>query len=175
MTAGIVVYTVGHSNQAQERLVAALTKGGIDLVVDVRSFPASRRNPQFNRDVLVAALPGQGIGYRHLPELGGRRRPRAGSANMALGDPGFRGFADYMATPEFEAGLVKLIEAAKEARAAIMCAETLPWRCHRSLIADALVARGVEVEHLIGGSRRRHALSPMARVEDGRVTYPALL
>ena len=94
---------------------------------------------------------------------------------MALGDPGFRGFADYMATPEFEAGLVKLIEAAKEARAAIMCAETLPWRCHRSLIADALVARGVEVEHLIGGSRRRHALSLMARVEDGRVTYPALL
>src|SRR3990172_12073164 len=100
MTAGIVVYPVGHSNQAQERLVAALTKGGVDLVVDVRSFPASRRNPQFNRDVLVAALPGHGIGYRHLPELGGRRRPRAGAANMALGDPGFRRLPRLKGQPE---------------------------------------------------------------------------
>jgi len=170
-----MLWTVGHSNQPQEGLIDALLTAGIELLVDVRSFPVSRRNPQFNRDALAATLAQHAIEYRHLPELGGFRRARPDSVNTALRTPGFRGYADYMATPEFEAGLEKLIEAANEKRTAIMCAEAVPWRCHRSLIADTLVARGVEVEHLLGGSRRRHALSPLARVENGRVSYPALL
>lgn len=174
MAAPLVLYTVGHSNRGYERLIAALESVGVRLLVDVRTFPYSRRNPQFNKEVLAKELSKHGIEYFHLPSLGGRRRPRAGSPNKALGDKGFRGFADYMGTPEFAAGVADLTDLAAQKVAAIMCAEALPWRCHRSLIADALVARGVEVVHLIGSSARKHVLSSLARVEGDCVTYPAL-
>lgn len=169
------IWTVGHSNVPAEVLIGTLTEAGIRQLVDVRRFPASRRNPQFNRERLSAALEQVGIRYGHMPALGGRRTAAPDSPNTALRDPGFRGFADYMATPEFDAALSDLIEVAARAPTAIMCAEAVPWRCHRSLIADALVARGVDVRHLVGGQARPHVLSPAARVEGDSVTYPALV
>ncbi len=141
----------------------------------MRRFPASRRNPQFGSGALAASLQQHGIAYRHIEALGGRREPMPDSPNTALTNEGFRGYADYMATPPFDEALQSVIEAAETQRVVIMCAEALPWRCHRSLIADALLARGIEVEHLIGLIRRPHQLSSYARVEDSRVTYPALL
>ena len=170
-----VLYTVGHSNQPAEALVMTLLEAGVRRLVDVRRFPASRRNPQFNREALASLLAVRGIEYGHAPELGGRREPLPDSTNSALRDPGFRGFADYMATAEFEGALQVLIDEAGRLPTAIMCAESLPWRCHRSLIADALVARGIEVRHLVGGRQRPHELSVYARVEEGRVTYPGLV
>jgi uncharacterized protein (DUF488 family) len=152
-----------------------LTGAGIELLVDVRRYPMSRRNPQFNRETLAATLVQDGIDYSHAPDLGGRREPNADSSNTALRDAGFRGFADYMATSEFASALATLIENAEQRRTAIMCAESLPWRCHRSLISDSLVARGLVVEHLLGGKTRKHILTPSARVEGGHVSYPALL
>lgn len=171
----LTVWTVGHSNVDAEVLLKALRAADIELLVDIRRFPQSRRNPQFNRDRLAQLLREAGIEYRHMESLGGRRIPDERSANRGLRDEGFRGYADYMATPEFEAALMELIEAADTRRTAIMCAEALPWRCHRSLVADTLVARGVRVLDLVGGKEHEHALSPSARVEDGRVTYPAML
>jgi uncharacterized protein (DUF488 family) len=173
--ASTVIYTIGHSNRPLKDLIQELQNVGIELVADVRRYPASRRNPQFNREALAAALPEHGIAYNHFAELGGRRTPEPHSTNGALRDPGFRGFADYMATTEFDLALDDLITLAAQKRTAVMCAESVPWRCHRSLIADALVARGVEVQHLIGGRQRDHTVSASARVEGGRVTYPALL
>ena len=138
-------------------------------------YPQSRRHPQFNRDRLAQALDEAGIEYRHMLSLGGRRRPVAESLNLGLRDEGFRGFADYMQTAEFATALVEVIEAATAGRVAIMCAEAVPWRCHRSLISDGLTARGVKVLHIIGGRQREHFLTPAARVEGERVTYPTLL
>jgi uncharacterized protein (DUF488 family) len=169
------IWTLGHSNVLAAKLIETLKGASIALLVDIRRFPMSRRNPQFNREALSASLREAGIDYLHAPELGGRRTPNRDSINLGLRDAGFRGFADYMWTPEFDVALAALLEAAEAQRVAIMCAEALPWRCHRSLIADALVARGVEVLHLVGGKERPHALSPHARVQDGRVAYPALL
>jgi uncharacterized protein (DUF488 family) len=171
----VTIYTIGHSNVPQEALVDALLAGGVELLVDVRRFPSSRRYPWFNHEALATALTGHGVGYLHAPHLGGRRDPDPESANTALTNAGFRGFADYMQTSAFEGTLAGLIDSAKRQRTAIMCAEALPWHCHRSLIADALVARGVQVEHLLGGRSQRHALSPYARVQDGRITYPGLV
>ena len=172
----VTVYTIGHSVQPQEALVDSLLRASIELLVDVRQYPASRRNPQFNAEALARTLPEHGIEYRHMRVLGGRREPSPDSTNLALRNDQFRGYADYMATPEFDAGIEALIELAQERRTAVMCAEAVPWRCHRSLLADALLARGVAVEHLIGASEPRpHTLSPHARIEAGRVTYPALL
>lgn len=150
---------------------------GIESLVDIRRYPMSRRNPQFNAETLARALENEGIHYRHEPDLGGRRTPRADSSNLALKDDQFRAFADYMQTAEFDAALSRLIDDASHARTAVMCAEALPWRCHRSLLADALVARGVAVEHIMTASKAQpHALSPAARVNDsGPVTYPLLL
>ena len=169
------VWTVGHSNVPVDRLLETLKSARIELLIDIRRFPMSRRNPQFNQEALAASLAEAGIDYRHAPELGGRRTPQPNSFNLGLRDPGFRGFADYMWTPEFDAALSSLIDAASTRRTAIMCAEAVPWRCHRSLIADALVARGAEVLHIIGTKQRPHALRPYARVQNGRVAYPALL
>ena len=169
------VWTVGHSNVPAAQLIETLTKASIELLVDIRRYPMSRRNPQFNSDALAASLHQAGIDYRHAPELGGRRAPHPDSFNLGLRDAGFRGFADYMWTPEFDVALSTLLDEAASRRTAIMCAEALPWRCHRSLIADALVTRGVEVLHLVGGKQRPHTLSPHARVQEGRVAYPALL
>jgi uncharacterized protein (DUF488 family) len=138
-------------------------------------FPHSRRHPQFNAERLAASLQEAGIAYTHMASLGGRRTPREDSANLGLRDEGFRGFADYMATLPFERALRELLRGAREGSTAIMCAESLPWRCHRSLIADALVAWGLRVVHLVGGGEREHALTAAARVEGRRVCYPALL
>ncbi len=169
------VWTVGHSNVAVEVLLDALRSAEIRQLVDVRQYPQSRRNPQFNRAALDATLHDTGIEYWHMPSLGGRRTPLEDSLNLGLRDAGFRGFADYMGTPEFEAALQDVLDLAKSGRTAIMCAESLPWRCHRSLISDALVARGVQVLHIVGGKEREHALTATARVEGASVTYPALL
>ncbi len=170
------VLTIGHSTGSSDGLIARLVQHGVGLLADVRAFPRSRRNPQFNIDVLPRALAETGIGYRHLAALGGRRSPRPDSANAAWREPGFRGFADYMETPAFAEALAGLLALAGQQSVAIMCAEAQPWRCHRSLIADALVARGVAVEHIMGKERRRlHRLPPFARVADQRVSYPAVL
>jgi uncharacterized protein (DUF488 family) len=174
-TGGVKLYTVGHSNQPVAALVETLAAAGVRRLADVRRYPRSRRNPQFNSDALARALQDNGIAYTHRADLGGRREPRPDSPNTGLRDRGFRGFADYMQTAEFAAAMTSLVEDASKTLTAIMCAESLPWRCHRSLISDALVARGVEVEHLIGATRRQHALTASARVEDGRVCYPSLL
>jgi uncharacterized protein (DUF488 family) len=168
------IYTIGHSNRSLDALIDELLGAHIELVADIRRYPASRRNPQFNRDTLATALSQHGIAYHHFVELGGRRTPEADSTNMALRDPGFRGFADYMGTSDFDVALDDLLTIAAKKRTAIMCAESVPWRCHRSLLSDALLARGVEVRHLIGGKEREHSLSPIARVEGDTVRYPAL-
>jgi uncharacterized protein (DUF488 family) len=139
----------------------------------VRTIPRSRHNPQFNRETLPAVLAQAGIGYAHLPELGGRRRPRPDSPNAGWRNDSFRGFADYMQTPEFAEGLRRLVDMAGDGGLAVMCAEAVPWRCHRSLIADALTLRGVRVQHLIGvDAVRPHILTPWARVDGTTLIYP---
>ncbi len=170
----VVVSTVGHSTRSLADLIALLRRHGVVTLVDVRTIPRSRHTPQFNRELLAVELPGAGIRYVHLPRLGGLRQGLGkASPNTAWRNPSFRGFADYMLTPDFEAGLNELLELAKEGPVAIMCAEAVPWRCHRSLIADALVARGVPVRHLLGANRADpHRLTPFARVEGQRVSYP---
>ena len=171
----MTVWTIGHSNVGAEVLIGAVQGAGIEVLCDIRRFPMSRRNPQFNRDDLAASLAEAGIEYQHWPSLGGRRTPSKDSINLGLRDAGFRGFADYMWTPEFDETLAALLELAEGKRVAVMCAEAVPWRCHRSLLSDALLARGVEVRHVVGGKERLHTLAPYARVQDGRVAYPALL
>jgi len=169
-----VIFTVGHSTRAQQELVAILKEAGVELLVDVRRFPGSRRHPQFGKEALRAGLAAAGIAYRHEPDLGGRREPRPDSPNTAWRVAGFRGYADHMASTEFRVALERLI-AQPETPTVVMCAEALPWKCHRRLIADALAARGVEVVHLLGpGQRQIHVLDPNAVVgPDGVVAYPA--
>jgi len=169
------VFTLGHSTRSAEELIALLQEAGVELLVDVRRFPGSRRHPQFGREALAAALAAAGIEYRHAPDLGGRRSPRPDSPNTAWRVAAFRGYADYMDSPEFQAALSRLAAAAAERPTAILCAEAVPWRCHRRLIADALVARGVPVVHLLAPGRREpHALHPDARpLPGGRLVYPA--
>jgi uncharacterized protein (DUF488 family) len=156
-----------------EEFVALLKAHRIKLVADVRTIPRSRHNPQFNRDALSETLRGAGIEYVHLPELGGLRKSRTDSTNMGWRNLSFRGYADYMETPEFENGMKRLMELAGIQPTAIMCAEAVPWRCHRSLIADALVARGAEVFELSSVTRAQpHKVTPFARIEGTRVSYP---
>jgi uncharacterized protein (DUF488 family) len=139
----------------------------------VRTVPASRRVPHFAKAALARSLPARGIDYLHAPELGGLRKPKADSINLGWRNVSFRGYADYMQTDEFWAAIDRLQDLARSHRLAIMCAEAVPWRCHRSLIADALTVRGVEVRHITGrGEPARHSMTPFARVEDGRITYP---
>ena len=165
--------TIGHSTRSLEELVALLRAHGGERVADVRRFPRSRRHPHFAADALARDLPKTGIAYRHLPGLGGFRRPRPDSPNTAWRNASFRGYADYMATDEFASHLGALLDDARTAPTAIMCAEAVPWRCHRSLIADALLARGVQVRHILGLARAEpHVLTASARVEGGRVRYP---
>ena len=169
-----VILTVGHSTRPIDDFVELLRAHGVERVVDVRTIPRSRHNPQFNGDALAASLGQAGIAYTHLKSLGGLRHAPADSRNLGWRNASFRGFADYMATPEFEQGLARLLELAARKRCAIMCAEAVPWRCHRSLIADVLTARGVAVEHVMSpGKRGVHRLTPFARVRAKRVTYPA--
>jgi len=168
------VWTIGHATRALSDFVALLAEHGIGQLVDVRTIPRSRHNPQFNRDTFPRALAEAGVGYAHMPGLGGLRRPRADSTNTGWRNAGFRGYADYMETAEFEQNLAALIGLAGRRATAIMCAEAVPWRCHRSLIADALTARSLPVTHVLGpGAAREHVLTPWARVDGMRVSYLA--
>ena len=167
------LWTIGHSTRSLEAFVELLRGHGIQRLVDVRRFPRSRRHPHFNTDALAEALPAAGLAYRHLPGLGGFRRARADSRNAGWRNASFRGYADYMQTDAFAAELATLLEEARAGRTAYMCAEAVPWRCHRSLISDALVARGVEVRHILGPAPAElHALMAGARVEGTHVVYP---
>jgi len=147
---------------------------GVELLVDVRTLPRSRYNPQFNRETLPASLAGAGIGYRHMPGLGGLRHPRKDSTNTGWRNDSFRGYADYMQTPEFAENIRQLLMLEDGRKVAVMCAEAVPWRCHRSMIADALTARGVRVQHIMSATKANpHKLTSFARVEGERVTYPS--
>jgi uncharacterized protein (DUF488 family) len=171
---GVRVYTIGHSTRTLDELVEALRSFDVDVLVDIRTVPRSRTNPQFNRETLPAKLRNRRLRYRHLARLGGLRRPKPDSPNGAWRNESFRGYADYMLTPEFEEGLDALHELADGGTVALMCAEAVPWRCHRSLVADVLTARGAKVEHISSPARaRRHRMTPFARRRAGRVTYPA--
>ncbi len=146
----------------------------VDTVVDVRTVPASRRMPHFTKAALERSLAEHGIRYLHMPELGGLRKPKPDSINLGWRNVSFRGYADYMQTEEFRRGIDRLMALGADRRLVIMCAEAVPWRCHRSLIADALTVRGVEVRHITGMSEPAlHVLTPFARVENDRITYPA--
>ncbi len=160
-----LVYTIGHSTRPLAELIRILRDFGVTLVADVRTVPRSRHNPQFNKETLPKDLAPAGLDYLHLPGLGGLRKTRPDSPNQGWRSPAFRGFADYMQTPEFEAQLSGLLEMARKQPTAVMCAEAVPWRCHRSLIADALTVREVRVEHILGlGKSQPHRLTPFARV-----------
>lgn len=168
------ILTVGHSTRSIEEFLALLAAHAVKRLVDVRTMPRSRHNPQFNSDRLAQSLSGPGIRYLHMGELGGLRHARRDSINTAWRNLSFRGYADYMQTSEFEKALKELMRLAQKRQTAIMCAEAVPWRCHRSLIADALVAHGVDVQEIASQtSVRPHTLTPWARVEQGRITYPA--
>src|SRR5579863_10363592 len=169
----LTVFTIGHSTRTWEEFLELLRAHGIERVVDVRSIPKSRHNPQFNRETLSRKLRGARIGYVHLRKLGGLRHARRDSPNMGWRNASFRGFADYMQTSDFETGLQRLMKLAKQKRSAIMCAEAVPWRCHRSLIADALTVRGIQVDDIMSVKRSQvHSLIPFARVRGHRITYP---
>ena len=169
------VLTVGHSTRPIENFLELLTAHGVERVVDVRTVPKSRRNPQFGQDALPASLKAAGIGYTHMPALGGLRRARADSPNTGWRNASFRGYADHMQTPQFAQALEEVIELSKEHCLALMCAEAVPWRCHRSLIADALLVRGIASEDIASPTRRTpHKLTPFARVDGVHITYPAL-
>jgi uncharacterized protein (DUF488 family) len=170
---GPLVYTIGHSTHPLEEFTRILQSFAVALVADVRTVPRSRHNPQFNRETLPGDLAAAGLGYVHLAGLGGLRKTRPDSPNQGWRNPAFRGFADYLQTPEFETALSELMKLARERCTAVMCAEAVPWRCHRSLIADALTVRGVRVAHLMGlGKSQPHRLTPFARVAGTRLTYP---
>jgi len=167
------VWTVGHSTRTLETFVELLRAHEIMVVADVRTIPRSRRNPQFNREALPPSLGAAGIGYVHVAALGGLRRPRPDSINTGWRNASFRGYADHMQTPEFAAALDRLLELAGGDRVTVMCAEAVRWRCHRSLLADALLARGVPVQHIETPTRAvPHTLTAFAHVEGTTVTYP---
>lgn len=167
------VFTVGHSTLPIGQFIALLKTYGIERLVDIRTIPRSRHNPQFNSDALGEALRAENIEYDVLASLGGLRRARKDSPNTGWRNESFRGYADYMQTAEFEAGLETLIGMSREKRVAIMCAEAVPWRCHRSLVADALGVRGVPVVEILSEtSYRMHALTRFAHVDGERITYP---
>lgn len=167
------VFTIGHSTRELADFINLLQVHGVTKIADVRTVPRSRHNPQFNLETLPDALKTASIGYVHLPGLGGLRHARPDSPNMAWRNASFRGFADYMQTKEFAENLERLISLAKKERIALMCAEAVPWRCHRSLIADSLTVRGIPVEHIMSKAHRQpHTLTPWARVNGACITYP---
>jgi uncharacterized protein (DUF488 family) len=169
------VYGIGHSNRTLEFFVGLLLGYEVEHLIDVRTVPRSRHNPQFNRESLPSNLATVGLRYSHMPGLGGLRRAKKDSTNTGWQNSNFRGYADYMQTPEFEDNLERLINLGKKETIAFMCAEAVPWRCHRSLIADALTARGIAVHQIMSRvSAPLHQLTPWARVEGKRVTYPPL-
>ena len=168
-----VVFTIGHSTRTLEEFIELVQIYSVTLIIDVRTVPHSRHNPQFNKEALPSTLKDVGVKYIHLPEIGGLRHPKPKSINTALKNSSFRGYADYMQTKEFTDALLKIMALARENQIALMCAEALPWRCHRNLISDALVARHVRVLHIISKtSTINHELSETAHVEGNKVTYP---
>ncbi len=168
-----LVLTIGHSTRELPAFIELLKENGVTCLVDVRTVPRSRKNPQFNRETLPDALRAFGIDYLHLPGLGGLRRARADSPNIGWRNASFRGYADYMGTPEFAENLERLLDLAGHKRVALMCAEAVPWRCHRSLIGDALLIRGIPVEDIMGTGRTQpHALTSWAVVQGTKITYP---
>ncbi|HZW57431.1 MAG TPA: DUF488 domain-containing protein [Nitrososphaerales archaeon] len=171
------VYTIGHSTRTLEELIGLLKMNSIEMLVDIRTIPRSKTNPQFNLESLPNELRKRGIGYVHMKGLGGLRRPRSDSKNTAWRNLSFRGYADYMQTEEFAKNLAELEQMIEDGknhlRIALMCAEAVPWRCHRFLVSDALLVRGYEVLHIIAkGSPKQHTLSKMAKVVEGKITYP---
>jgi uncharacterized protein (DUF488 family) len=171
----LVVYTIGHSNRELDVFLGLLRAHGVETLADVRSMPGSRRLPQFNADALAVSLPEAGIAYVPLKALGGRKKPSADSVNTGWRHPAFRAYADYMATPEFKAGVEELLSLARGSRTAIMCAEAVPWRCHRNLVADALtLLHGCEVRHIMTATQASvHKPMEFARVEGDHLVYPA--
>jgi uncharacterized protein (DUF488 family) len=169
-----VIWTVGHSNRSLDELIGLLTDQSISVFADVRRFPGSKRQPQFGRDSLEAVLRQAGIGYQHFEALGGRRsHSRDDSPNTACRSESFNAYADHMQTAEFQAVLAELMALAVSVPTAILCAEAVPWRCHRQLIADALVAHGWEVRHILAAGRiQPHRLTEFAKISEGHVTYP---
>ncbi|HLN44760.1 MAG TPA: DUF488 domain-containing protein [Candidatus Sulfotelmatobacter sp.] len=169
----ITIHTIGHSTRTLPEFIAILRAYHATLVVDVRRIPRSRHNSQFNKETLPDSLKSEGINYIHMPEIGGLRRPKPDSINAAWRNKSFRGYADYMQTKEFTEDLLNLIALARESCVTVMCAEALPWRCHRSLLADTLVVRNVKVQHIISkDSCMDHKLSEWAHVEGTKITYP---
>jgi len=168
------IWTIGHSTRPLEDFLGLLAGSRIESIVDVRSFPGSRKYPQYGKDALAAMLTAHAIGYHWLPALGGRRRTSPDSPNTAWRNASFRGYADYMASAEFAQGLVQLLERARKSRTAMMCAEAVWWRCHRSMIADALCVRGIEVEHILDAKHRvMHPMTSPARIVRGELSYVA--
>ena len=168
-----LVCTVGHSNRTIEDFIGLLWQNGIACLLDIRTVPKSRHNPQFGQDQLAASLADAGIEYRYLPGLGGLRHPRKDSPNTGWHNTSFRGYADYMQTDEFAANVDAVIELARSRPCVLLCAEAVPWRCHRSLVADALLVRGVPVDDIIDARQRKpHKLTPFAHVDGLRITYP---
>jgi len=167
------IFTIGHSTRPIDEFIRLLASNGVEQLIDIRTIPKSRHNPQFNGDSLSRALRKAGIDYIHLKELGGLRRPQPDSPNTGWRNASFRGYADYMQTKEFENVLVRAIELAGEKSSALMCAEAVPWRCHRSLVADALTARGIDVFEIVSPSPPKpHKLTSFARVRGTHITYP---
>lgn len=170
------IWTVGHSTRSAEEFVQILLAHRIEVLVDVRTYPGSRRYPQFNRETLAETLRDAGIEYQHEPRLGGRRKPRPDSHNSAWRNEQFRGYADHMETEEFKNGVRELLELASSKRVAVMCAEAVWWRCHRSLIADYLKDEGHEVIHILDQKKtEEHPFTSAARIIDGRLSYRGLL
>jgi uncharacterized protein (DUF488 family) len=164
------IYSIGHSTRTFAELLGLLREHGIKRLADIRRFPGSRRHPHFSKESLSRSLPESGIDYIHVEELGGRRKPADNSPNVALRNDQFRGYADHMITKEFRDAVDALLKDSR--RTAVMCAEAVPWRCHRNLLADDLVRRGVEVIHIIGRDQwQRHELNAIARIEGDRVLY----
>lgn len=167
------VCTIGHSNRPIEEFIGLLKQNQIACLLDIRTVPKSRHNPQFGQDQLPDSLAAAGIEYRYLAGLGGLRRPRPDSPNSGWRNTSFRGYADYMQSEEFAQNVDTVIALAGNKRCALMCAEAVPWRCHRSLVADALLVRGIPVEEIIGPQKPRpHKLTPFAKVDGLRITYP---
>ncbi|MFO0773928.1 MAG: DUF488 domain-containing protein [Nitrospiraceae bacterium] len=167
------LWTIGHSTRSAEEFCALLKTHSIEMLVDVRRFPGSRRYPHFGSPQLVKNLHKVGIAYRHMPDLGGRRTPRLDSQNVGWRNEGFRGYADYMKTKAFRGAFDTLLTLARTARTAVMCAEAVPWRCHRTLIADAAVPQGWDVRHIVDRTTAKpHVLTPFALLDGERLTYP---
>jgi len=169
----LTLYTIGHSTRPIGEFIGLLKENGVGLLADVRTVPGSRHNPQYGQEALAASLKEAGIGYLHMKDLGGLRGKARESVSDGWRNASFRNFADYMQTPEFAGALAELITLAEKRTAAVMCAEAVPWRCHRSLIADALTAHGVQVIDIMGpGKTAPHRMTPFAKVDGGRVAYP---